>query len=114
MGISRVLTDGAIFEKAGVSVSISSGKLPTQAVMKMTANHGELASLLARTDLPQDGVEFFAASVSSVVHPKNPHAPTGHFNYRYFELGKTDEENKFIPLVWWFGGGGDLTPSILH
>lgn len=32
-----------------------------------------------------DTVRFFAAGVSSVVHPKNPKVPTIHFNYRYFE-----------------------------
>lgn len=39
----------------------------------------------------------------------NPHAPTMHFNFRYFEV--TDEEGK---RVWWFGGGCDLTPSYLY
>jgi hypothetical protein len=28
-------------------------------------------------------VPFFAAGISSVMHPKNPHAPTMHFNYRW-------------------------------
>lgn len=28
--------------------------------------------------------------VSSVIHPKNPHAPTIHFNYRYFEVEEAD------------------------
>ena len=38
------------------------------------------------------------------MHPRNPMAPTMHFNYRYFETeGGT----------WWFGGGSDLTPSYL-
>lgn len=27
-------------------------------------------------------VPFFAAGISSVMHPRNPHAPTMHFNYR--------------------------------
>jgi coproporphyrinogen III oxidase len=27
-------------------------------------------------------VPFFAAGISSVMHPWNPHAPTMHFNYR--------------------------------
>jgi coproporphyrinogen III oxidase len=27
-------------------------------------------------------VPFFAAGISSVMHPHNPHAPTMHFNYR--------------------------------
>jgi coproporphyrinogen III oxidase len=28
--------------------------------------------------------------VSSVIHPKNPHAPTIHFNYIYFEVEEAD------------------------
>lgn len=28
--------------------------------------------------------------VSSVIHPKNPYAPTMHFNYRYFEVEEAD------------------------
>ena len=27
-------------------------------------------------------IPFFAAGISSVMHPKNPFAPTMHFNYR--------------------------------
>lgn len=49
-------------------------------------------------------VPFFACGISSVMHPRNPFAPTMHFNYRYFE---TDSG------VWWFGGGQDITPSYL-
>lgn len=30
--------------------------------------------------------------VSSVIHPKNPHIPTVHFNYRYFEIEEQDGE----------------------
>lgn len=30
--------------------------------------------------------------VSSVIHPKNPHIPTVHFNYRYFEIEEEDGE----------------------
>merc|ERR1712048_402787 len=94
-GISKVLVDGKVFEKAGVSVSISSGKLPKRAVQQMTANHDELQALLSENALgdKEGNVQYFAASVSSVVHPKNPHAATGHFNYRYFELGDVNEEN---------------------
>ena len=39
---------------------------------------------------------------------KNPHCPTIHFNYRYFEV--TDERGE---KEWWFGGGTDLTPYYL-
>jgi len=38
-----------------------------------------------------------------VLHPKNPHAPTTHANFRYFERGGRA----------WFGGGADLTPYYL-
>ena len=54
-------------------------------------------------------VPFFAAGISSVMHPHNPMAPTMHFNYRYFE---TEEWNGIEPK-WWFGGGTDLTPSYI-
>lgn len=44
------------------------------------------------------------------MHPLNPHAPTMHFNYRYFET----DEWRGIPSQWWFGGGTDITPSYLY
>ncbi len=44
------------------------------------------------------------------MHPNNPHAPTMHFNYRYFET----EEWHGVPRQWWFGGGTDITPSYLY
>ena len=59
---------------------------------------------------PSDKVPFFAAGISSVMHPHNPHAPTMHFNYRYFET----EEWHGVPRQWWFGGGTDITPSYLY
>jgi len=55
-------------------------------------------------------VPFFAAGISSVMHPHNPFAPTMHFNYRYFET----EEWNGIPGQWWFGGGTDITPAYVN
>ena len=56
----------------------------------------------------EDGsVKFFACGLSLVIHPTNPHAPTTHANYRYFET--TDPETNEVQ-TWWFGGGADLTP----
>jgi coproporphyrinogen III oxidase len=52
------------------------------------------------------GHGFFAAGVSVVLHPNNPHAPTAHCNYRYFEAQAPDGTRS----AWWFGGGADLTP----
>ena len=59
--------------------------MPANAVKQMTADHKELQEQLNNNEIgDKDGnVLFFAASVSSVLHPWNPHAPTGHFNYRY-------------------------------
>ncbi|NXH99945.1 HEM6 protein, partial [Pachycephala philippinensis] len=58
----------------------------------------------------KDGkLPFCAMGVSSVIHPKNPHVPTMHFNYRYFEIEEADGTKQ-----WWFGGGTDLTPTYLN
>ncbi|KAI9803954.1 MAG: Coproporphyrinogen-III oxidase [Piccolia ochrophora] len=101
-GISSVLQDGAVFEKAGVNTSIVYGTLPRPAILKMRADHKNL-------DPDIDSLSFFAAGLSLVLHPRNPHAPTVHLNYRYFETELDDG----TPQGWWFGGGTDLTPSYL-
>ena len=101
-GISCVLQDGAVFEKAGVNTSVVYGTLPRPAIQKMRANHKAL-------DPDVESLEFFAAGLSCVLHPVNPNAPTVHFNYRYFEtMDETGQCN-----AWWFGGGTDLTPNYL-
>ena len=90
-GRSRVLADGAVFEKAGVNFShVSGSALPASA----TAQRLELA-----------GRSYQAMGVSLVVHPLNPYVPTSHANVRLFVAEKEGEEP-----VWWFGGGYDLTP----
>ncbi|MCJ1338144.1 Coproporphyrinogen-III oxidase [Bachmanniomyces sp. S44760] len=101
-GISCVLQDGHVFEKAGVNTSIVYGTLPRPAIMKMRVNHKAL-------DPDVESLEFFAAGLSMVLHPHNPMAPTVHLNYRYFETMDKNGEGK----SWWFGGGTDLTPSYL-
>ena len=90
-GRTRVLTDGAVFEQAGVNFShVTGGSLPASA----TAHRPELA-----------GRTFEAMGVSLVIHPKNPYAPTSHANVRFFIAEKEGEDP-----IWWFGGGFDLTP----
>ncbi|PSS11069.1 Oxygen-dependent coproporphyrinogen-III oxidase [Actinidia chinensis var. chinensis] len=102
-GMSRVLQDGAVFEKAGVNVSVVYGVMPPEAY--------RAAKPLSSEDKPGP-VPFFAAGISSVLHPKNPFAPTLHFNYRYFETdAPTDAPG--APRQWWFGGGTDLTPAYI-
>ncbi|KAI8974934.1 Coproporphyrinogen III oxidase [Pilobolus umbonatus] len=101
-GVTCVLQDGNVFEKAGVGVSIVYGQLPKAAVEQMRHDRGK--------DISADGpVPFFAAGISLVMHPHNPNAPTVHLNYRYFEVANPDG----TPKMWWFGGGSDLTPAYL-
>jgi coproporphyrinogen III oxidase len=83
-GRSRVLADGALFEKAGVNFSDV---------------HGELRPEMAGA-LPGDGLRFRATGVSLVLHPRSPRVPTVHANVRHIERGGAS----------WFGGGTDLTP----
>lgn len=104
-GITCVLQEGNVFEKAGVGVSVVYGNLPKGAIAKMRANHKNLAP---GEELPQS-LEFFAAGLSMVIHPNNPMAPTVHLNYRYFETANPDGTSG----AWWFGGGADLTPNYL-
>ncbi|KAF2203291.1 Coproporphyrinogen oxidase [Delitschia confertaspora ATCC 74209] len=101
-GITCVLQDGKVFEKAGVNTSVVYGRLPRAAIHKMRANHKAL-------DPDVESLEFFAAGLSMVLHPSNPMAPTVHLNYRYFETA--DEWGN--TNTWWYGGGCDLTPSYL-
>jgi coproporphyrinogen III oxidase len=101
-GISCILQDGNVFEKAGVNISIVHGKLPEAAVQQMKSRNKEI-------DPSKGPYPFFAAGISIVMHPHNPYAPTVHLNYRYFEINNEDG----TPKLWWFGGGSDLTPSYL-
>lgn len=90
-GRTRVLTNGAVFEQAGVNFShVYGNQLPKSA----TASRPEL-----------EGRDFQAVGVSLVIHPHNPHIPTSHANVRFFIAEKEGAEP-----VWWFGGGYDLTP----
>lgn len=82
-GVTCVLQEGETFEKAGVNVSVVHGMLPADAMRQMRARG---------KDLPEKELPFFAAGISSVIHPRNPHVPTVHFNYRYFEVVKEDGE----------------------
>ncbi|KAJ3282860.1 Coproporphyrinogen-III oxidase [Borealophlyctis nickersoniae] len=103
-GISSILQNGRVFEKAGVNISVVASKAP----------EGMLAHMRARKrgGLDKGPYDMFVAGISLVLHPHNPMAPTMHANYRYFELveegGDPDK-----PVASWFGGGCDLTPSYL-
>jgi len=87
-GRTRVIEGGAVFEKGGVNTSAVWGEVPPA----------------LKAQMPGDGPRFFATGVSLVLHPRNPHVPTTHANFRYIERGE----------VGWFGGGADLTPYVLY
>jgi coproporphyrinogen III oxidase len=90
-GESRVLSDGTVFERAGVSVSHVFGeKMPPAA----SNQRPEIA-----------GAPFEAMGLSLVFHPRNPQVPTTHCNVRFLIARPAAG-----PEVWWFGGGFDLTP----
>ena len=101
-GRSRVLENGAVFEKAGVNFShVQGASLPPSA----TAHRPELA-----------GKAYHALGVSLVIHPRNPYVPTTHMNVRFFATAESLESTSSssgsasaVP-TWWFGGGFDLTP----
>lgn len=83
-GRTRVLTEGGVFEKAGVNFS---------------EVHGQLSPEFA-AQIPGEGQHFTATGISLVLHPRSPLVPTVHANFRYLTKG----------AKWWFGGGADLTP----
>lgn len=90
-GISRVISNGAVFEKGGVNFShVTGATLPPSA----TAHRPHLA-----------GAPWEAMGVSLVLHPNNPYVPTSHANVRFFIAHPEGSEP-----VYWFGGGYDLTP----
>jgi coproporphyrinogen III oxidase len=90
-GITRLIENGALFERGGVGFShVFGDNLPPSASV-------------ARPELA--GRSFQAMGVSLVLHPRNPYVPTVHMNVRCFVAEKLGAEP-----VWWFGGGMDLTP----
>jgi coproporphyrinogen III oxidase len=94
-GVSRVLSDGATFEKVGVNRSAVEGALIPELAQRIGA----------RSTL--DGGHFFVTGLSLVAHPRSPMVPTVHLNVRYFEItGPSGERGDA-----WFGGGTDLTPT---
>lgn len=89
-GLTRVMSNGNILEKAGVNFSAVYGELNKDMLKNLKVNNAN---------------EFFATGVSIVMHPHNPHVPIIHMNIRYFEMDNGQ---------YWFGGGIDLTPHYIQ
>jgi len=85
-GRTMVLSDGGVFERAGVNYSQVFGETLPPSIQEKFPD--------------AKNTPFMATGISLVIHPLNPYVPTIHMNYRYFEAGS----------LWWFGGGIDLTP----
>lgn len=93
-GRTRVMNNGPVIEKGGVNISHVWGAVTPQMQQFLKIEKGF----------------WSACGLSMVLHPSNPHVPTYHANWRYFEL--KDEEGNIVNS--WFGGGMDLTPYYLY
>lgn len=93
-GITKILENGSLIEKAGVNTSVV---------------RGPVTDVLAKQLQSRSAKEFFACGASVVIHPLSPMIPTAHANFRYFEM--YDERGTIVDR--WFGGGCDLTPYYL-
>lgn len=85
-GVTRVFKSGKHIEGGAVNTSIIKGHINPEFASKLKSDDSYLE----------------AAGVSLIIHPKNPHAPTVHMNFRYIRQGEKE----------WFGGGADLTPFL--
>ena len=88
-GITCVMQNGSIIEKAGVNFSHVSGSY-SETMGKLLGEHAS---------------SFAATGISSILHSGNPFVPTIHMNVRHFSLNNGSS---------WFGGGIDLTPTYIN
>jgi coproporphyrinogen III oxidase len=93
-GRSCILENSNVIERGAVLFShIAGSSLPAAA----SAHRPHLT-----------GAAYEVVGLSCVIHPRNPFAPTAHFNVRCFQAQPEHGEQ-----TSWFGGGMDLTPHYL-
>ena len=78
---------GRLFEKAGIHTSAALARFSP-----------EMAATMPGADKDPT---YVSASISLIVHPRSPCAPTVHMNTRFLSTAES-----------WFGGGADLTPML--
>lgn len=89
----------------GYTMVIQNGDAIEKAAVNFSAVGGAVSETMRRALHIDEGEEYFATGISSIIHPCNPHAPITHMNVRYFQLSSGKA---------WFGGGIDLTPHFVN
>ncbi|CAN5760401.1 oxygen-dependent coproporphyrinogen oxidase [soil metagenome] len=87
----------------GESWALAGDGAVERAAVNVSGVWGETPPAMSERVVSAD-TRFYATGISTIVHPRNPHAPTFHANLRYFETESGA----------WFGGGADLTPYYLY
>lgn len=114
-GVARIYQNGIVFQKAGVSTSFTKRNVSPQFIYSQAEHHSQLRELIDAGQAPKRPIPMFTASMSLVLHPRNPNVPTVHANYRYFELDVPDaSSSNGTRKIWWYGGGSDLTPNVVN
>jgi coproporphyrinogen III oxidase len=97
-GLTRVLQDGKLFEKAGVNVAFVHGALSEERARAMQTRGRKCKA----------GAKYQAAALSFVFHAQSPFIPTLRGDVRIFAM---DNE---VGNLFWGGGGIDLTPFYIN
>ena len=94
-GVTRVMENGGVFEKAAANVSVIRGTLSPERAAAMSARGRPGVD-------PSGGQTYAAAALSLVFHPRSPMVPTFRADVRRFTVDGVGS--------W---GGADLTPYYL-